>query len=102
MNLEDQLDIYLRARFTLIVLITPEEDRALNFSSSFRGLKNSGKNSHYSCFSGSIHPQKTDNLTISSIKISSIYCVEVCSIFFGKDLAQVFYFDHILSPFPEG
>ncbi|HNZ00199.1 MAG TPA: AAA family ATPase [Anaerolineaceae bacterium] len=29
MNLEDQLDIYLRARFTLIVLITPEEDRAL-------------------------------------------------------------------------
>ena len=29
MNLEDQIDIYLRARFTLIVLITPEEDRAL-------------------------------------------------------------------------
>ena len=29
MNFEDQLDIYLRARFTLIVLVTTEEERAL-------------------------------------------------------------------------
>src|SRR3989442_463229 len=29
MNFEQQLDIYLRARFTLIVLVTPEEERAL-------------------------------------------------------------------------
>lgn len=29
MNFEEQLDIYLRARFTLIVLVTPEEERAL-------------------------------------------------------------------------
>jgi ATP-dependent 26S proteasome regulatory subunit len=29
MNFEDQLDIYLRARFTLIILVTTEEERAL-------------------------------------------------------------------------
>src|ERR1051326_304011 len=29
MSFEQQLDIYLRARFTLIVLVTPEEERAL-------------------------------------------------------------------------
>src|SRR5437667_3313298 len=29
MSFEQQLDVYLRARFTLIVLITPEEERAL-------------------------------------------------------------------------
>jgi SpoVK/Ycf46/Vps4 family AAA+-type ATPase len=29
MNFEERLDIYLRARFTLIVLVTPEEERAL-------------------------------------------------------------------------
>ncbi len=29
MNFEEQLDIYLRARFTLLVLVTPEEERAL-------------------------------------------------------------------------
>ncbi len=29
MNFEEKLDIYLRARFTLIVLVTPEEERAL-------------------------------------------------------------------------
>jgi AAA+ superfamily predicted ATPase len=29
MSFEEQLDIYLRARFTLIVLVTPEEERAL-------------------------------------------------------------------------
>jgi len=29
MNFEQQLDVYLRARFTLIVLVTPEEERAL-------------------------------------------------------------------------
>ncbi|HLJ95230.1 MAG TPA: AAA family ATPase [Gemmataceae bacterium] len=29
MGFEQQLDVYLRARFTLIVLITPEEERAL-------------------------------------------------------------------------
>jgi AAA+ superfamily predicted ATPase len=29
MNFDQQLDIYLRARFTLIVLVTPEEERAL-------------------------------------------------------------------------
>ncbi|HET92346.1 MAG TPA: AAA family ATPase [Chloroflexi bacterium] len=29
MSFEKQLDIYLRARFTLIVLVTPEEERAL-------------------------------------------------------------------------
>ncbi len=29
MNFEEQLDIYLRARFTLIVMVTPEEERAL-------------------------------------------------------------------------
>jgi SpoVK/Ycf46/Vps4 family AAA+-type ATPase len=30
MNFEQQLDIYLRARFTLIVMVTPEEERALH------------------------------------------------------------------------
>ena len=30
MNFEDQLDVYLRARFPLVVLITTEEERALN------------------------------------------------------------------------
>jgi AAA+ superfamily predicted ATPase len=29
MKFEEQLDIYLRARFTLIILVTPEEERAL-------------------------------------------------------------------------
>jgi len=29
MSFEQQLDVYLRARFTLIVLVTPEEERAL-------------------------------------------------------------------------
>src|SRR5437660_4379582 len=29
MSFEQQLDVYLRARFTLVVLITPEEERAL-------------------------------------------------------------------------
>lgn len=29
MNFEEQLDIYLRARFTLIILVSPEEERAL-------------------------------------------------------------------------
>ena len=29
MSLEQQLDVYLRARFTLIVLVTAEEERAL-------------------------------------------------------------------------
>ncbi len=29
MGFEEQLDLYLRARFTLIVLVTPEEERAL-------------------------------------------------------------------------
>jgi SpoVK/Ycf46/Vps4 family AAA+-type ATPase len=29
MNFESELDIYLRARFTLMVLVTPEEERAL-------------------------------------------------------------------------
>jgi AAA+ superfamily predicted ATPase len=29
MNFEERLDLYLRARFTLIVLVTPEEERAL-------------------------------------------------------------------------
>ncbi len=29
MRFEEQMDIYLRARFTLIVLVTPEEERAL-------------------------------------------------------------------------
>ena len=29
MNFEEKLDIYLRARFTLIVLVTPEEERAV-------------------------------------------------------------------------
>src|SRR5262249_55212298 len=29
MTFEQQLDVYLRARFTLIVLVTPEEERAL-------------------------------------------------------------------------
>jgi SpoVK/Ycf46/Vps4 family AAA+-type ATPase len=30
MDLEKELDLYLRARFTLVVLVTPEEERALN------------------------------------------------------------------------
>ena len=30
MNFEEQLDIYLRARFTLMVLVTTEEERALD------------------------------------------------------------------------
>ncbi len=30
MNFEDQLDVYLRARFPLVILITTEEERALN------------------------------------------------------------------------
>ncbi len=29
MNVEDQLDLYLRARFTLLVFVTPEEERLL-------------------------------------------------------------------------
>src|SRR5437773_4557295 len=29
MSFEQQLDVYLRARFTMIVLVTPEEERAL-------------------------------------------------------------------------
>src|SRR4051812_9586736 len=29
MNLEQELDLYLRARFTLIVVVTPEEERVL-------------------------------------------------------------------------
>src|SRR5262245_3773108 len=29
MGFEQELDVYLRARFTLIVLVTPEEERAL-------------------------------------------------------------------------
>lgn len=29
MNFEEQMDVYLRARFTLMVLVTPEEERAL-------------------------------------------------------------------------
>lgn len=30
MSFSEQLDIYLRSRFTLIILVTPEEERALN------------------------------------------------------------------------
>ncbi|HPO58816.1 MAG TPA: AAA family ATPase, partial [Anaerolineaceae bacterium] len=30
MNFEDQLDVYLRSRFTLIVLVSVEEERAIN------------------------------------------------------------------------
>ena len=30
MNFEQQLDVYLRARFTLLVLVTAEEERALH------------------------------------------------------------------------
>jgi len=30
MSFEQQLDIYLRARFTLVVLVTPEEERVLH------------------------------------------------------------------------
>lgn len=30
MSFEQELDIYLRSRFTLIVLVTPEEERALS------------------------------------------------------------------------
>ena len=28
MKFDEQLDVYLRARFTLIILITPKEDRS--------------------------------------------------------------------------
>ena len=42
MAFEQELDIYLRSRFTLMVLVTPEEERALHSIKQVKVIRKAG------------------------------------------------------------